>query len=156
MAEILKDLRTIFRTEFAKIVDEYNSNKLDEEQIEIYINTFPTIFAILSQYDAELVEEERKEKYKATIHKDTTLASIFKDKAKDELAIIKEELSMTEKGFALEPTKALSKHNKIKQLNKRIEDTQKTIDTLDKLITELAPAKRKVGRPKKNKDDITN
>lgn len=156
MNELINDLRTVFRNEYANIVREYNANKLDDQQIDIYVNNFPNIFAVLSQYDEATSEEERKERYKSTIHKDTTLASIFKDKAKDELAIIKEELSMTEKGLALEPTKALTKHNKIKQLNKRIEDTQKTIDTLDKLITELAPTKRKVGRPKKNKDDISN
>ena len=154
MNELISTLRNVFRNEYANIVREYKLNKLDDEDIDIYINNFPNIFAVLSQYDAKTSEEERKEKYKATIHKDTTLASIFKDKAKDELTIIKEELSMTEKGLALEPTKALTKYNKIKQLNKRIEDTQKTIDTLDKLINELAPPKRKVGRPKKNKDDL--
>ena len=141
MNELINDLRTLFRKEYANIVREYNSNKLDDEQIDIYVNNFPNIFAVLSQYNEATDEEERKERYKSTIHKDTTLASIFKDKAKDELAII---------------TKALTKHNKIKQLNKRIEDTQKTIDTLDKLIVELTPQKRKVGRPKKNKDDIIN
>ena len=60
---------------------------------------------------------------------------------------------MTQRGYALEPTKALAKYNKEKRLNKRIEDTKKIIDTLDKLINELAPPKRKVGRPKKNKND---
>ena len=153
MNELINDLRTVFRNEYANIVREYNSNKLNDEQIDIYVNNFPNIFAVLSQYDAELSEEERKERYKSTIHKDATLASIFRDKAKDELALIKEELAMTERGYALEPSKALAKYNKEKRLQKRIEDTEKTIDTLDKLIVELAPTKRKVGRPKKNKDD---
>lgn len=156
MNELIRSLRTIFRTEFAQIVSEYNSNKLDDEDIDIYINNFPNIFAVLSQYDAKTSEEERKEKYKSTIHNDTSLANIFRDKAKEELAVIKEELTMTQRGYALEPTKALAKYNKEKRLNKRIEDTKKIIDTLDKLINELAPPKRKVGRPKKNKDDLIN
>ena len=156
MNDLLKELRTVFRNEYANIVREYHTNKLDDEQIDIYINNFPNIFAVLSRYDAESSESERQERYKSTIHNDTTLASKFRDKAKEELALIQEELTMTQRGYALEPTKALAKYNKEKRLNKRIEETQKTIDTLDKLIIELAPPKRKVGRPKKNKDDITN
>ena len=153
MNELITTLRTLFRTEFANIVREYNSNKLDDEQIDIYINNFPNIFAVLSKYKAQISEEQRQAQYKSTIHNDISLANIFRDKAKEELAVIKEELTMTQRGFALEPTKALAKYNKEKRLTKRIEDTQKTIDTLDKLITELAPPKRKVGRPKKNKGD---
>lgn len=154
MNELIKELRTVLRNEYAHIVREYNANKLDDEQIEIYINNFPNIFVVLAQYSAETSEEERKERYKSTIHNDTSLASIFRDRAKEELALIQEELTMTQRGYALEPAKALSKHNKEKRLSKRIEDTQKTIETLDKLITELAPPKRKVGRPRKNKDDL--
>lgn len=156
MNELIKELRTVMRIEYARIVREYSTNKLDDEQLEIYINNFPNIFTVLAQYDAETSEEARQERYKSTIHNDVSLASIFRDKAKEELALIQEELTMTQRGYALEPTKALSKYNKEKRLNKRIEDTQKTIETLDKLIVELAPPKRKVGRPKKNKDDLTN
>ena len=153
MNELIRSLRTAFRNEYANIVREYNSNKLDDEQIDIYVNNFPNIFAVLSKYKAQINEEERQAQYKSTIHNDTSLANIFRDKAKEELAVIKEELTMTQRGYALEPTKALAKYNKEKRLNKRIEDTKKIIDTLDKLINELAPPKRKVGRPKKNKND---
>ena len=156
MNELIITLRNVFRNEYANIVREYKLNKLDDEQIDIYINNFPNIFAVLSKYKAQISEEERQAQYKSTIHNDTSLANIFRDKAKEELAVIKEELTMTQRGYALEPTKALAKYNKEKRLNKRIEDTKKIIDTLDKLINELAPPKRKVGRPKKNKDDLIN
>jgi len=150
MKGILNQLQLVFRREFAKIVSEYNKMHIDDEELEIYIDNFPTYYTVIDSYNNTVAEDERKENYKRIINPDNNLVNKFKSQAEQELALIKEELSMTERGYALEPTKAISKYNKERRLKKRIEDTEKTLQALDKLNNELAPPKRKVGRPRKN------
>ena len=153
MKVLIKELQTVFRNEFARVVRDFGHSKLTDDDLQTYIDNFPAYYVVLDSVHKECVEEERKSKYKQTINAESPLVQQFRARAGEELTLLKEELQMTERGFALEPTKAITKYNKERRLNKRIEDTQKTIDTLDKLIIELAPPKRKVGRPKKNKDD---
>ena len=156
MKTILKHLQLRFRQEFSKIVEEFSNCNIDIEDLEIYIDNFPSFYAVMDDYNKNIAEDERKEIYKKIINPENNLVYKFKSQAEQELALIKEELTMTERGYALEPTKAISKYNKERRLKKRIEDTEKTLQALDKLNNELAPPKRKVGRPRKNETQQNN
>lgn len=150
MKKLINELRAVFRNEFARVVRDYTNSKLMDDDLQTYMDNFPTYFVVLDSVKKKCTEEERKKKYKQTVNAEFALVQQFRTQASEELALLKEELQMTERGYALEPAKAITKYNKERRLNKRIEDTQKTIDTLDKLIQELAPPKRKVGRPRKS------
>lgn len=150
MNELIKELQAVFRSEFARVVRDYRHNKLMDDDLQTYIDNFPTYLVVIDSVNKATAEQTRKEKYKQTVNTEFTLVQQFRERAVDELSLLQEELQMTERGYALEPTKAITKYNKERRLNKRIEDTQKTIDTLDRLIVELVPPKRKVGRPRKD------
>lgn len=156
MKTILKHLQVKFRQEFSKIVEDFSKCYITNEDLEIYIENFPSYYKVIDNYNKSLEDEERKANYKKIINPENNLVYKFKSQAEEELALIKEELTMTERGYALEPTKAISKYNKERRLKKRIEDTEKTLQALDKLNNELAPPKRKVGRPRKNENQQNN
>lgn len=72
-----------------------------------------------------------------------------KEQVLDTLKLLHEEMEMTSKDQALEPTKALTKFNKLRKLENKIDEANFTVDVLNQIIEQLEPPKRKPGRPKK-------
>lgn len=149
---ILKELQTWFRKEYSGLVEAYQNNKLTEEDLQHYLETVPNSFEVLDNYKKNQERNTHIENYKKVVKNDVVLAEQLKEQASNTLKLLIEELEMTSKDQALEPTKALNKYNKMRKLEKKIDEAYKTIDMLESLIEELQPPKRKPGRPKKQKD----
>ncbi len=152
MNKTVKELRNIMRKQFSDIVISFNKLKINEDEINIYINNFPNWFEVLENFKQKQLELERVAKYKNIINEEMLLAEKLKQQAKDEQTLVQEELIMTEKGYAFDSKKGLAKFNKERKLKKRLQQTQQTIDSLDRLIVEQTPKKRPVGRPRKNEN----
>lgn len=147
--EVLKKLQSWFRKEYSSLVEAFQEKKLTAEDIEHYLESVPNSFEVLDNYKKDQMRKQHIENYKQVINNKTVLAEQLKEQAENTLKLLNEELDMTSKDQALEPTKAINKFNKMRRLEKKIEETEITIDVLKQTAEQLAPPKRKPGRPKK-------
>ena len=150
LIKTIKVLRNLFRKQFADIITSFSKGNIDEEKIAIYVDNFPNWFEVLENYNQKQLEAERVAEYQAVVNEKMLLAEKLKQQAQEEQTLVQEELAMTEKGYALDAKQGLAKFNKERKLKKRLEQTQQTINSLEKLIIEQTPQKRPVGRPRKN------
>lgn len=148
----LKKLQKWFQEQFAGLVSAYQEGKLNDEDLEHYLAVVPNSFAVLEEYKASKDRQKHIEEYKKIVNNNVPLASELKEQALNTLKLLNEELEMTERDQALEPTKALAKHNKLRRLERKIEEAKLTITILDDLAQQLETPKRPVGRPRKQKN----
>ena len=150
MNKILKKLRDFYREQYCGLIEAYQKGTLKDEDIEHYLETVPNSFQVLENYKKEQEHKRHVEEYRKAISSKETTSEQLRDEAVNKLQLLTEELDMTSKDYALDPTTARNKHNKINRLQKKIDETLETIRALDQIIEVVAP-KRKPGRPKKEK-----
>ena len=153
MNKTLKEIREAFRKQYSQIVTNFSYKKISEDDLKIFLDNFPNYFSVIELAKAKEKEKARVEHYKKVVDNKELLSIQLKSQAEDVLQLLEEEKFMTEQGYALEPEKGLRKYNKLRRLDKRISETQATIETLSELTKEIETPKRKVGRPKKNKTE---
>lgn len=152
MNKNLKELRDWFRKEYSGLVQGFETGKIKEEDVQIYLDNAPGYFAVIDLAKKNAVEKARLEHYKEVVNNKQAPATKLLDKAREELQLVYEEYRMTESGNALDKLKGIRKYNKLKKLEKRINQLTTTIEQLEKLEAEQIN-KRKPGRPKKNQPE---
>ncbi len=148
--KVLKQIKLLMRNEYSNIVLSVINNKITLEELTIYAENFPNYYKVLDEHNKQVELKKHQERYKAVVNEKQLLAEKLKKQAEEEQLLIQEELHATETDNALEPLKALKKYNRLRKLNTRLQQNQKTIDTLNTLEEELSPKKRPVGRPRKS------
>ena len=153
MDKTIKALKKVFSNQYELIVSQLHSKKITEEDVATYVANFPVWLKVLEEAKENKARQEHEQRYKETISTEQTVADKLKEEAQNELTLLIEELDMTEKGYAFEPAKRITKFNKMRRISKKIEQAERTIAMLDELGKEYAPPKRPVGRPRKEKQD---
>lgn len=155
MHKNLIKLRDLLRYQYASIHGLYREKKITESDVESYVENFPDIFQILK---IRKKEEERKieeEKFRNIVNLMKPSSEKYLEQLKSELLLVNEARSKELYQEAYTNDEIRQKNNKVSRLDKKLEDIQKTINALQKLIEE-STMKRKVGRPKKGEKNETN
>ena len=151
--KLIKALREQMLAWYQQIAEQIIEEKLNEEQIAIFIENAPCVQAVVDEYNRNIREQEHAREYKQTLNNKKPIAETYLKDAELKLKILKDAKIRLERKKVSAPEKITEKLNELARLNTAIENCEKSIDGLKKIITKTKPEnkeKRPRGRPKKN------
>lgn len=150
IGKIIRQLKNCFSKQFTGLVRGIYSGIFSPEDINIYIDNIPNYYEVMDNYKQEQERQKHKKEYEDTIQEKNTLPAELKEQADKVIQLLSEEIDMTNKGYAYEEKKGLEKYNKIRKLEIKKAQAQKTSEILDALAKEYTPKKKGPGRTRKD------
>lgn len=155
---LIKTLREQMLAWYQQIAEQINEDKLTEEQIAIFIENAPCVQAVVDEYNRNIREQAHAREYKQTLNNKKPIAETYLKDAEQKLKILKDAKIRLERKKVSAPEKITEKLNELARLNTAIENCEKSIDGLKKIITQTNPEnkeKRPRGRPPKKEQQQT-
>lgn len=149
---VIKILRENMLEWYRQIAEQFIDDKINEEQIAIYIENAPCVQAVVDDYKRNAREQEHARKYKQTLNDKKPIAENYLKDAEQKLKILQDAKIRLERKRASAPEKISEKLNELARLNAAIENCEKSIVGLKNIIIQTKPEnkeKRPRGRPKK-------
>lgn len=151
MRKIIKQLKKKITQQFTDFVRSVYSGKISEESAQIYLDNMPSYFEVLDAYKEKQERDAHEKSYKEIIgNKDTILAEELQKKAEKVVALLNEEIDMTERNYSFENKKGLEKYNKLRKLAQKKRQAENTCIILGELVKKFTPEKRGPGRTRKD------
>ena len=151
MRKIIKQLKKKIAQQFTDFVRSLYSGKISEESAQIYLDNMPNYFEVLDAYKEKQARDAHEKSYKEIIgNKDKILADELKKKAEEVVALLNEEIDMTERNYSFENKKGLEKYNKLRKLAQQKQQAETTCVILGELVKKFTPEKRGPGRTRKD------
>lgn len=144
------DLKKHFSKRFAAAVEQFQSQILTAEDIQLLIENEPTVAFVVEQLRREQIEVAKREANRVILNRDESLIDLTIDDVKKELLILEEEFSRLMLTTPASPDEIKTKRRKLNELNDRIEATQVILADLENCKTSKFKSAR--GRPRKKED----
>lgn len=147
--QAIKHLKGVYSRQFAEIVDKVQKDKICIEDLEIYINQFPTFDKIILDYKNKQAQYQRQLEFEKIVKLDKPVAEKYLQDCQKQLKMVTEALNNEKNRKVYSESGIESKNKKICCLEHKIEDIKYTILCLQDNLKNQTPLKRPVGRPKK-------
>lgn len=149
---LIKKVRDYYLKRYQDIINYLNEEDAVFSDIELLLEKEPSFYESIRQIKkANKIAEEEK-KFEDSVKLSTLPQEMMLEIARDEIKLVGEAISRTNQKTANTVEEITQKENKINKLNKRLDTLNILEDKLSNIVRELQPAKRPVGRPKKEKN----
>lgn len=149
---LIKKVRDYHLKRYQDIVNYLNEEDAVFQDIELLIEKEPSFYEEIRQIKkANKIAEEEK-KFNDSVKINTLPQELLLEVARDEKKLVGEAITRASNENANTVEEIAQKENKINKLNKRLDTLHILEDKLSNIVRELQPEKRKVGRPKKEKN----
>ena len=151
----LQDLRNMLTYQYSHIVTLLKGGHIKLSDIDVFVNDYPDITTILAERRKKEEEAQKRLHYKEVVNMMRPSAEKYLEQLKEELSLVSEEYNKTLLSEAVTQKDIQHKNNRLSRLQTKLADIEKTIYSLQNVLAEQQP-KRKVGRPKKNIQEVDN
>lgn len=152
----MKQIREHFNKRYNDIINylEYDNDKeLHEQDVMLLIEYEPFFIDEINNIKQQLLLDKQEAEYQERVNDKVSPVEHMLEYLQEDLILNKEELNRLQNIKAKTKSQINQKDKKISRVNARIKEVEKSISKVQELISEMQPEKRKVGRPKKNKDN---
>ena len=150
--DLIQRVRKHYQDRYSDIFKYIMQEDSNLEDIELLLANEPNFFDDIRRMRKETKEKEQEKEFDSKIKINTFAQDVFLEMARDEKRMINEAILRTELRPAYTNDEILTKENRIKKLNARLQNIEELEQRLSNIVREMQPEKRPVGRPKKIKE----
>ena len=151
----LEELRRMMTYQYNIIYTMLKSENITLTDIDVYVANYPDIKSILAERKKREELEQNRKRFKEVVNMKRPSAEKYLEQLKEEYSLVKEEYNQTILSEAITQKDIQHKNNRISRLETKMLDIEKTMDSLQDILSEQLP-KRKVGRPKKRIQEVSD
>ena len=145
----LIQLRQVLSREYALIYSMRAKDQISNEDIQSYIDNYPTMHKVLEQQRIASELQRKQENYRLIIERTESSAKDYLKTLRNERTILAEELRQETLKQSMTPKSIVQSNNKRKTLEDKLLEIDKVISALSDA---LAGVKRQRGRPRKTEE----
>lgn len=145
----LTQLRQVLSREYAVIYSMRVKDQISNEDIQSYIDNYPSIHEVLRQQRMASELQRKQENYRLIVERTETGAKEYLKTLKNERTILAEELRQETLKQSITPKSIVQSNNRRKVLEDKLLEVDKVISALSDAI---AGVKRQRGRPRKTEE----
>ena len=153
---LMKQIREHFNKRYNDIINylEYDNDKeLHEQDVMLLLEYEPFFIDEINNIKQQLLLDKQEAEYQERVNDKVSPVEHMLEYLQEDLILNNEELNRLQNIKAKTKSQINQKDKKISRVNARIKEVEKSISKVQELISEMQPEKRKVGRPKKNKNN---
>ena len=153
--QAIKQVRLHYVNKYNAIVSYLVSNEeeLEEhlQEVKLLLENEKYYYDEIEAIKLQLELQEQEERFRSKVDNDITAQEYMLEYLDEQTTLIDEELLRMSSKKETKASEIKKKQRKIEKLNSRLNNLAICKEKVQELIKELAPQKRKVGRPKKIK-----
>ncbi|MBQ8749665.1 MAG: hypothetical protein IJZ29_04295 [Clostridia bacterium] len=153
--QIIKEVRNFYVGKYNNVVSYLLAN---EEEVDERVNDVILLITKekhcrneIEEIKLQLELQEQEERFRAMVDNEVTAQEYMLAYLEEQTTLLEEELQRVESKKETRAVEIRRKQKRIDKLNSRLSNLARCKEKVQELIAELAPQKRKVGRPKKIK-----
>ena len=151
----LKKIRIHLQHRYKDILT-FISNEKDNikklEELDILIDYEPYFYDEIKEIKVKLKIKKDEDVFQTKVNQKQTAQEYMLMYIQEQILLVKEAIHRMNNTNSATSDSIQTKEKKLQKLNKRLEDLQFSESRIKSLIQDLAPVKRKVGRPKKSEE----
>lgn len=150
--EQLKQLKNCFITNYAELIQEIEKGHIKLDDLQLYIRYFPRFRTIVKYYREQSEKSKKKEEFEKIVKMDKPVAEQYLQDCITQKNLVAEAFKTLNNKEVYTDASIQSKNTELMHLEQKMADLQFTIECLQSTLKNQTPLKRKVGRPKKEKN----
>lgn len=148
----LKQLKECFNKQYAELIEEINKGRVKQDELQLFIGHFPRFREVVNYYCERAERRKKKEEFEKIVKMDKPVAEQYLQDCVIQKNLVAEAIKTLNNKEVYTDSSIQSKNDELMHLEQKMTDLQFTIDCLQSTLKNQTPLKRKVGRPKKEKN----